>query len=84
MNRCFRKKLFLKVFQYFQENTCFRVSYLKKNARLQSSIFIEIGLQHRYFTLNTAAKYLKTSILRNICEQLFERFPTWTNNVQAT
>ena len=38
-------------------------------------------LQHRCFHVNIA-KYLRTPVLKNICERLFEHFPTWANNIK--
>ena len=58
--RCTIKKLFFKILQYSQENSCARPSGLQ----LQR-------LQHRYFPANIAiTKFLKTSILKNNCERL--------------
>ena len=34
------------------------------------------------FSVNIA-KFLKRLNLKNICEQLFERFPTWENNITS-
>ena len=64
----FIKRLFLKISQYSQENTCVSVSFYKV-AGLQACNFIKKRLQHWCFPVNIA-KYLGTPILRNICEQL--------------
>ena len=57
---CSIKKLFLKISQYSQENTCTGVSFLinfnSKEATTQVFSYI--------------AKFLRTNILRNICERL--------------
>ena len=58
------QKLFLKILQYSQENTCIGVSF-NKVAGLQALNFIKTRLQHRYFP-----KFLRTSILKNICKWL--------------
>ena len=50
--------MFLKILQYLQENTCLE------------SLFNKLaGLQHRCFSVNIA-KFLRTPILKSICEQL--------------
>ena len=55
--------------------------FLNKNVGLQSWNFIKKRLlQHRFFPLNIA-KFLRTPVLENICERLFERFPTWASNI---
>ena len=48
--------------------------------------FIKKRLQHRSFLANIE-KFLRTPILKNICERLLprvflERFRTWTNNIR--
>ena len=55
--------------------------FFNKNAGLQSCNFIKKRLQHRRFPVNFAT-FLRTYVLKNICERLFERFPTWTNNIK--
>ena len=67
-------KLFLKTSQYSQKNTRIGVSFLKKNAGLQSWNFIKKRLQHGVFPKNIA-KFLRTPVLKNICERLSERVP---------
>ena len=44
-------------------------SLLNKDVGLQACNFIKKRLQHRYFPVNIA-KFLRTRILRNICERL--------------
>ena len=56
---------------------------LSKNAGLQSCSLNEKPLQDRCFPVNIA-KILRTPVLKNICEPLFEHFATWANNIQAT
>ena len=55
--RCFTKKLFLKISQYVRENTCVGLE-----------AFIGKRLQHMRFPVNIV-KFLRTPILKNICEQ---------------
>ena len=64
----FYKKLFLKISQYSQENTVFE-SLFNQFTGLQASNFIKKRFQHKYFSVNIA-KFLKTVILKKICEQL--------------
>ena len=56
--------------------------FLSENAGLQSCNFIKKRLQHRCFPVNIA-QFLRASLLKNICETLFERFPTWINNITS-
>ena len=49
--------------------------FLNKNAGLQYLNFVKRRLQHSCFPMNIA-KFLRTPVLKNICEQLFERFTT--------
>ena len=56
-------------------------SFLNKKG-LQSWSFILKRLQHRFFTVNLA-NCLRTPGLKNICERLLERFPTWVNNITS-
>ena len=56
--RCSIKKAVLKITQYSQENA------------FSPANFIEKRIQHRYFPVNIA-KFLRTPILKNICERLF-------------
>ena len=69
MNRCSIEKLFLEILQYSQEDACV------ENAGLQSCNFVKKRLRHRCFPVNIA-KFLRKPILKNLCERLFERFPT--------
>ena len=59
-HRCSIKKLFLKISQYSQENTCFRASFLK---------LIKKRVQHRYFYVNIGC-FLK---LKRILKDCFAR-----------
>ena len=61
---CFNKNLFLKISQYSPENTCVVSLFFYKVISLQPS-----GLQHRCFLVNNT-KFLRTPILKNICEPL--------------
>ena len=71
----FYKKTITKNFKIFTEETCVVASFLIKNPGLQLCNFIKTRLQHRCFPVNIA-KFLKTPILKNICERLSERFRT--------
>ena len=77
MNRSSIKKLYLKIVKQL----CWSL-FFNKNADLQSWNFIKKRLQHRCFPVNIA-KSLRTPVLKNICERLFERFPTWANNITS-
>ena len=87
--RRFIKKLFLKISQYSQENNCAGVSFL-----IKMQTFMPATLLKRYSAtqvfLDNIAKFLRTAILKNICERLVLRgfpfmlvwtFPTWANNI---
>ena len=67
-----RKEVLLKILQYLQENTCVGV-FLKQVTGLQVYNFIKKRLQHRCFPVNIA-KFLRTPILKNICERLLLKF----------
>ena len=78
--QAFNKKDVLKNFPIFTEKHLHWSLFLDENVDLQSWNFIKERLQHRFFTVNIA-KFIRTRVLENICEQLFERFPTWTSNI---
>ena len=67
--RCSIKKLLWNILWYLQENTCVGVSFLSR----QACNFIEKRLQHRYFLVNIG-KFIRTPILKNICEWLLLHF----------
>ena len=75
-NRSSIKKLFLKFFQYSQKNTSVGVSFLNKNADLQSWDFIKKRLSWEH-----------CKIFKSTCfgEHLwiFESFPTWAINITS-
>ena len=54
--------------------------FFYKNVSLQSCNVIKKRFQYTCFPVNIA-KFVRTPTLKNICERLFERFPTWTNNI---
>ena len=70
MNRSSIKKLLLKILQYSHKNSCVGVSL-----ETFSPETLLKWLQHRCFPVNIA-KILRTLVLKNICERLFERFAT--------
>ena len=78
MNRCSIKKLFLKILQYSQENTCVGVSFLVK-IRAFSPVK---KTPTQTFPMNIV-KFLRTPVLKNSCERLFERFAAWINNITS-
>ena len=78
-NRCSIKTLLLKILQYSWENTCVGLPFLMKMQAF-SPVNFEKRLQHKCFPVNIV-KFLRTPALKNICEQLFKRFPTWINNI---
>ena len=63
------KKLFLKISQYLQENTCVGVSFLIKLQPVRTATLIKRDCQDRCFLVNIT-KFLRTPILKNICERL--------------
>ena len=58
-------------------------SLFNKFAGLQADSFITKGLQHRCFSVKIA-KFLKTSILKDICERLILNFidSKWKRRIQ--
>ena len=76
----FYKKVILKNFTMFTEKPLCCSLFLNKNTGLQSWNFIKKRLQHRFFPVNIA-RFLRTPFFKSICERLFERFPTWANNI---
>ena len=76
MNRSSIKMLFLKISKNSQKKTLCWSLFLNKNAGPQTWNFIKRG-----FFLVNIAKFLRTPVLENICESLFERFPTWASNI---
>ena len=56
--------LFLKIFQYWQENTCVGVFFNK----VKACNFTKMKLQCRCFLVNIT-KFIRTLILKKICEQ---------------
>ena len=78
----FNKTAVLKNFAKFLEKHLRWSLFLSKNGGLQSWNFIKKRLQHRFLLVNIA-KFLRTPVLENICEQLCERFPTWASNITS-
>ena len=54
--------------------------FFNENASLEPCNFLKKRLQHRCSPV-IVAKYLRTPVLKNICERLFKRYPTWINNI---
>ena len=65
MNRCSIRKLFLKILQYSQKNTCVGVSLLMKMQAFSPVIL----LKKQAFSVNIA-KFLRIPVLKNMCERL--------------
>ena len=71
----YKKKSNLKNFTIFTAKHLYWGLFFNKNASLQVFSFIKKRLQHKYF-LDNIAKFLRTAILKNICEWLLLRvFP---------
>ena len=64
------KKAVPKNFSIFTENYLCRSVLFNKVAALRPTTLLEKRLRHRRFPVNIA-KFLKTRILKNICERLF-------------
>ena len=69
---CSVKKMFLKISQTSQENTCVGVSFLK-SYRPEGYNFIKQRLQHRCFPVNFA-KFLKNLFCRATANRCFWNF----------
>ena len=78
----FYKKAALKNFAIFAEQQLRLSLFLNKNTSLQSWNFIKKRLQHRFCPVNIA-KLVRAPVLKNICQRLFERFPTSANNITS-
>ena len=68
------KKVFLKIYQISQKNTCvgvwnYKESLFNEVAANQACNFTKIRLQHRCFPVKFV-KFLRTPILKNICQQM--------------
>ena len=69
------KKLLIKGLCQFQRKTPVLESLFNKVAGLRARSFIKKRLQHRCFPVKLAT-FLRTSILKNICEQLVAKIST--------
>ena len=65
----FYKKLFFKIPQYSQENSCVGVFFLMKMQAVRLATFLK-GDSNSFLDKE---KFLSTAILKNICERLFLR-----------
>ena len=68
---CYIKKLFLKILQYLQE-TPMSESVFNKVSGLQACNCIKKRLQQMFFV--NIVKFLRTSILKKICERLLLKY----------
>ena len=80
----FHKKLFLKILQYSQESNCVGISFLIKMQAFRAPALLKRNSKAGVFA--NIEKFLRTNILKNICERLLlrvslELFPIWTNNI---
>ena len=73
--------LIKKITLFTGKHLCWNL-FFNKDARFQSCISIKKRFQHRCFLVKIAT-FLRRPGLRNICEQLFERFLTWTNSITS-
>ena len=78
------RKCFTKISEYSQENTCVRISFLIKMQAFRPPVLLERDSDTGFFA--NIEKFLKRSILKNICERLLRRvsldfFFTRTNNI---
>ena len=75
------KKVFLKILHNSQENTCARVSFLKK-LQAEACVFIKKRLWHRCFRVNFT-KFLRTPFLQNTSERLLLKLESSKCNIFA-
>ena len=83
MNRSSIKKLFLKISQYSQKNSCVRAPLLIKMEAFRPETLLKSGSNTSVFLWIQYCKILRAPVLKNICERLFERFATWANNITS-
>ena len=81
MNRCSIKKLSIKIKQYSPRNVYVGVCYLIKTRSSVLQFYLK-KTQQGVFLVNIA-KFLRTPVLKNIWERLFERFTAWKNNITS-
>ena len=67
--RCSMKKAVLKNFATLTENYLCRSLFFNKVEALRPITLLKKRLHHRYFPVNIT-KFLRTPILKNICEKL--------------
>ena len=72
--RCSKKKVFLKILQNSQENTCARVSFSEKLADRGPATVLKKRLWHKSFPVNFV-KFLRTSFL-NTTSGVASSFPS--------
>ena len=81
MNRSSIKMPFLKISKYSHNSNCVGVCFYIKVQAFSTETLLK-RLQHRCFPMNIA-KFLRATILKNICEWPFEHFATWGNNIAS-
>ena len=72
LREVFYKKSIPKNFTKLTENNCARVPFFNKVAGLMPATLLKKRLWHKCFPVNPA-KFLRTPILKNICERLLLR-----------
>ena len=77
--RCYVKKVFSKILQISRKHPCWSL-FLTKFQVFRPANFIKKRLQYRYFPVKFA-KFLRTPILKNICERLLLQFLSHGSNV---
>ena len=65
----FCKKSVLKIFPKFTGKHLYQTLFLNKVAGLRPATLLKKRMWHKYFPVNFA-KFLRTSVLKNICERL--------------
>ena len=85
MNRkCSTRKLFLKISQYSQENTCVEISFLIKMQAFRASALLkrdskaDVFCEHWEIFKNT---YFEEHCARLLLKFSLELFPIWVNNI---
>ena len=76
-----KRAVFINLVIFIGKHLCWSV-FFNEDGSLQSCDFIEKRLQHRCFPVNIV-KFLRTPVLKNICERLFKHFPSWINNITS-
>ena len=76
-----KKAVFKDLAMITGKHLCWCVLF-NENASLEPCNFLKKRFQHRCSSV-IIAKNLRTPVLKNICERLFKRYPTWINNITS-